>query len=95
MEGRYAQTPNNRMTSINININNHEEKKDHRVNVKVNKNKFGLGEDFEEEEKNYRAEKKKKIREKAAALLNRVKSQEHMRADDYEYPDNYLHRYYN
>lgn len=28
-----------------------------------------------EEERMYRAEKKKKIREKAAALLNRVKSQ--------------------
>ena len=32
-----------------------------------------------EEERMYRAEKKKKIREKAAALLNRVKSQEYMR----------------
>ena len=31
-----------------------------------------------EEEKNFRAEKKKKIREKAAALLNRVKSHEYL-----------------
>ena len=37
----------------------------------VNKNKYKE----EYEDKNYRAEKKKKIREKAAELLNRVKSQ--------------------
>lgn len=83
--------PNHRTTSINININNLEEKKeDHRVNVKVNnKNKFGLAEDYKEQERNFRAEKKKKIREKAAALLNRVKSQDYMRpiqeVDRYEY----------
>jgi hypothetical protein len=51
------------MTSINININNHDEKKeDHRVNVKVHsKNKFHQV-DSAEEEHNYRAEKKRKIR---------------------------------
>lgn len=47
------------------------------MNVKYSKSKYG--EDFAEEERNYRAEKKRKIREKAAALLNRVKSQEYMR----------------
>lgn len=78
---KYSGQPN-RMTSINININNLEEKKE-RVNVKVNK----FGEEFEEEDKNYRAEKKKKIREKAAALLNRVKSQEYIRPlDNFDYP---------
>lgn len=54
-----------------------------------NKNKFGLAEDYKEQERNFRAEKKKKIREKAAALLNRVKSQDYMRpiqeVDRYEY----------
>jgi hypothetical protein len=74
----------NRMTSINININNLEEKKEaHRVNVKFNsKQKYALGDDFAEEERNYRVEKKRKIREKAAALLNRVKSQEYLRTGE-------------
>lgn len=36
-------------------------------------------EEVKEQERQFRAEKKKKIREKAAALLNRVKSQEYLR----------------
>lgn len=48
------------------------------MNVKVqNKSKFS--EERDEEERAYRAEKKRKIREKAAALLTRVKSQDYMR----------------
>jgi hypothetical protein len=62
------------MTSINININNLEEKKEPRVNVRLSKNRLDhkYGEDFAEEERNYRAVTKRKSREKAAALLNRV-----------------------
>lgn len=51
-----------------------------------------------EEERNYRAEKKRRIREKAAALLNRVKSQEYMRTADLDYDympaEPYFHRYH-
>lgn len=49
------------------------------------KNKYNHGEDFAEEERNYRAEKKRKIREKAEALLTRVKSQEYMRSGEFIY----------
>jgi hypothetical protein len=102
--GRFSGNPSsgNRMTSINININTLEEKKEPRVNVRLSKNRLDhkYGEDFAEEERNYRAEKKRKIREKAAALLNRVKSQEYMRTADvgdyqYQHPDAYFQqRYY-
>ena len=55
-------SPQNRMTSINININNLEEKKEeHKINVKYRpKNKF-IPEEVEDD-RNFRAEKKRKIR---------------------------------
>lgn len=71
MEQKYGVGQPNRMTSINININNLEEKKDiAKINFKLNNL-----EDYREDDKNVKAEKKRKIREKAAALLTRVKSQ--------------------
>lgn len=82
-KARFGVAGQNRMTSINININNHEEKvEEPRVKVKVNKGRLGAEEMLEEEERNLRAEKKRKIREKAAALLNRVKSQEFLRQEE-------------
>jgi len=55
-------SPQNRMTSINININNLEEKKEeHKINVKYRpKDKF-IPEEVEDD-RNFRAEKKRKIR---------------------------------
>ena len=68
------------MTSINININSLEEKKDMRgIKVKYDGKQK---DEYAGEHPNYRAEKKRKIREKAAALLNRVKSQDYMRSYD-------------
>ena len=66
VEPRFGQgnslSPQNRMTSINININNLDEKKeDHKINVKYHpKEKFAAEE--ADEDRNFRAEKKRKIR---------------------------------
>jgi hypothetical protein len=82
------------MTSINININNLEEKKEiSNINLKLTNL-----DDYRDEDKNVKAEKKRKIREKAAALLTRVKSQEYMNnryPGDPCYPTNYgQNKYY-
>ena len=50
------------MTSINININNLEEKKeDHKINVKYRPKDKYIPEEVEDD-RNFRAEKKRKIR---------------------------------
>ena len=58
-----------------------EDDRNYRAENKLHRKKT-MDEYMGEDDRNYRAEKKRKVREKAAALLNRVKSQEYMRTYD-------------